>query len=101
MFDSLGVGSVKKNHSSPPSGFRPKEISVGITKESNWSTICPDKSVKRSGSPDDDILNFNSRKRKPKFIKNYTNIEKYIIFGVNNFVRDVKNKKFPSKKYSY
>ena len=49
----------------------------------------------------DDILNFNSKNRKPKFIKNYTNIEKNIIVSVDNFVKEVKNKKFPSKKYSY
>jgi 3-methyl-2-oxobutanoate hydroxymethyltransferase len=49
----------------------------------------------------DDILNLGSNKKKPKFIKTYTNIENNIIKAVNNFVKEVKRKKFPSKKYSY
>ena len=49
----------------------------------------------------DDILNFNSKIKKPKFIKNYTNIEKNINKAIKNFVKDVKSKNFPSKKYSY
>ena len=49
----------------------------------------------------DDILNFNSDMKKPKFIKNFTNIEKTISKAVNNFVKSVKNKKFPLKKHSY
>ncbi len=49
----------------------------------------------------DDILNFNSSYKKPKFVKNYTNIEINIIDAVNRFVEEVKNKKFPSLKYSY
>ncbi len=49
----------------------------------------------------DDILNFESGITKPKFIKTYTNIEKNIISAVKNFTKEVKNKKFPSKRYSY
>ncbi len=49
----------------------------------------------------DDILNLNSNNNKPKFIKNFTNIEKEIIKAVKNFAKEVKNKNFPSKKYSY
>jgi len=49
----------------------------------------------------DDILNFDSKNKKPKFIKNYTNIENTIVKAVNNFTKDVKNKNFPSKNYSY
>ena len=49
----------------------------------------------------DDILNLNPSSKKPKFIKSYTNIEKNIIKAVNTFVKEVKNKNFPSKKYSY
>ncbi len=49
----------------------------------------------------DDILNLNSNTNKPKFIKTYTNIEKNIIRAVKNFTKEVKNKKFPSKKQSY
>ena len=49
----------------------------------------------------DDILNLNSNNKKPKFIKSYTDIEKNIIKAVNIFAKEVKNKNFPSKKYSY
>ena len=49
----------------------------------------------------DDIINLDSSNYKPKFIKTYTNIESNIINAVKNFTKDVKNKKFPSKKYSY
>ncbi len=49
----------------------------------------------------DDILNLNSKNKKPKFVKKYTNIEKIILEAVKNFSKEVKNKKFPSKKYSY
>ena len=49
----------------------------------------------------DDILNFNSNIKKPKFIKNFTNVEKPISKAVNIFIKSVKNKKFPLKKHSY
>ena len=49
----------------------------------------------------DDIINLDSSNYKQKFIKTYTNIESNIINAVKNFTKDVKNKKFPSKKYSY
>ena len=49
----------------------------------------------------DDIINLDSNNYKPKFIKTYTNIEVNIIKAVKNFTKEVKNKKFPSKKNSY
>ena len=49
----------------------------------------------------DDIINLDSSNYKPKFIKTYTNIKSNITNAVKNFTKDVKNKKFPSKKYSY
>ncbi len=49
----------------------------------------------------DDMLSLDTRNKKPKFLKTYTNIEKNIIKAVDNFTNEVKNKKFPSKKYSY
>ena len=49
----------------------------------------------------DDVLNFNSNNKKPKFVKNFTNIEKIIVKGVNKFVKEVLSKKFPSSKQSY
>tara|TARA_B000000475_G_C15933839_1_gene421927 strand:- start:9 stop:800 length:792 start_codon:yes stop_codon:yes gene_type:complete len=49
----------------------------------------------------DDILNLNSHNKKPKFVKNYINIEKNIDKAVKRFAKEVINKNFPSKKYSY
>ena len=49
----------------------------------------------------DDILNFNSKNTKPKFVKSFVNIENYVVNAINKFVEDVKNKKFPSPKHSY
>ena len=49
----------------------------------------------------DDILNFNSKNKKPKFVKSYTNIEKNIDKAVKRFAKEVLKKSFPSKKYSY
>ena len=49
----------------------------------------------------DDIINLDSNSYKPKFIKTYTNIRVNIINAVKKFTKDVKNKKFPTKKYSY
>ena len=49
----------------------------------------------------DDIINLDANNYKPKFIKTYIHINKHIINAVKSFTKDVKNKKFPSKKYSY
>ena len=49
----------------------------------------------------DDMLNFNSKIKKPKFVKKYTSIENSIIRAINRFAKEVKNKKFPSVKNSY
>jgi len=49
----------------------------------------------------DDVLNFNSKNKKPKFVKNFINIENNIIRAINLFVKEVKSKKFPSNKKSY
>lgn len=49
----------------------------------------------------DDILNFNSNIKKPKFVKNFVNIEISISKAINNFVRSVKKRKFPLRKHSY
>ena len=49
----------------------------------------------------DDILNFNSDIKKPKFVKNFTNIEENISKAVKKFAITVKNKKFPLQKHSY
>ena len=49
----------------------------------------------------DDILNFNSIIKKTKFVKNYINIENYIINAVNKFVKEVIDRKFPTMKHAY
>lgn len=49
----------------------------------------------------DDVLNFNSDIKKPKFVKNFTNIEASVSKAVKNFAKSVKNKKFPLQKHSY
>ena len=49
----------------------------------------------------DDLLNLDSESKKPKFVKNFINIEKFILKAVEEYVKDVKKKKFPSKKNSY
>tara|TARA_B100000575_G_scaffold190872_1_gene153969 strand:- start:10679 stop:11473 length:795 start_codon:yes stop_codon:yes gene_type:complete len=49
----------------------------------------------------DDILNLSLNKNKPKFVKKYFNLKNIYNIAINNFVKDVKNKKFPSKKNSY
>ena len=49
----------------------------------------------------DDIINLDSSNYKPRFIKTYIHIDKDIINAVKNFTKEVKSKKFPSKKYSY
>ena len=49
----------------------------------------------------DDLLNFNSKIKKPKFVKNYINIEKKIGNAIDKFVKEVKGKKFPTSKQSY
>ena len=49
----------------------------------------------------DDLLNLDSDSKKPKFVKNFINIEKYILRAVEAYIKDVKKKKFPSNKNSY
>ena len=48
-----------------------------------------------------DILNIDSMENKPKFVKKYLNLNHIISSAVEKYVNEVKNKKFPSKKYSY
>ena len=49
----------------------------------------------------DDVLNFNSKSKKPKFVKSFINIENDVISAINLFIKKVKSKKFPSNKQSY
>ncbi len=47
----------------------------------------------------DDILGLTNAKI--KFVKKYTNIRKIINLAVSKFKKEVKSKKYPTKKYSY
>ena len=47
----------------------------------------------------DDLIGLNSTKI--RFVKKFINIKKYINIGLKNFSKDVKLKKYPTKKHSY
>ena len=47
----------------------------------------------------DDLIGLNITSI--KFVKSFCNIRKHIEFAVKKFKQDVKNKKYPSRKYSY
>jgi 3-methyl-2-oxobutanoate hydroxymethyltransferase len=47
----------------------------------------------------DDILGLTQSKI--KFVKKYIDLRRYIREGISKFAKEVKNKKYPSKKYSY
>ena len=49
----------------------------------------------------DDLINLSANNKYPKFVKNYLNVNVLIKKAVRNFVKEVKNKTFPSKKYTY
>ena len=49
----------------------------------------------------DDILGLDVSRKKPKFVKSFTNIEKVIGKAIKGFVKEVRSKKFPSNKHSY
>ena len=82
-------------------------ISLAVSKKITESLLIPTIGIGASKYCDgqvlviDDILSLDSNNKKPKFIKSYINLEKKIIRAINNFSKEVKNKKFPSKKHSY
>jgi len=49
----------------------------------------------------DDIINIDNQKHSPKFLKKYFNFNKLAKKAIKKFSKEVKEKKFPSKKYSY
>ena len=49
----------------------------------------------------DDLINLSTNIKKPKFVKNYINFRKIVSSAVKNYNREVKLKKFPSKKFTY
>ena len=49
----------------------------------------------------DDLINLSFSNHTPKFVKNYMDFRKIGRNAVKKFVKEVKNRRFPSKKYSY
>ena len=49
----------------------------------------------------DDLINLKIGKKKPKFVKKFLDFEKLLKNAVKKFSQEVREKKFPSKKYSY
>ncbi len=49
----------------------------------------------------DDLINLSTNDKKPRFVKNYLNFNKIANNVVKKYNREVKLKKFPSKKFTY
>ena len=49
----------------------------------------------------DDLIKIDKKQYFPKFVKNYLNFDELASNAVKKFSTDVRQKKFPSKKYSY
>ena len=49
----------------------------------------------------DDLIKIDKEQYFPKFVKNYLNFDELASNAVKKFSTDVRQKKFPSKKYSY
>ena len=49
----------------------------------------------------DDLIKIDKKQYFPKFVKNYLNFDDLASDAVKKFCTDVRQKKFPSKKYSY
>ena len=82
-------------------------VSLDAAKKITMSLFIPTIGIGSSKNCDgqvlviDDLLNLNSKNKKPKFVKSFTNIENNILKAVRGFVKEVKNKKFPSRNKSY
>ena len=76
-------------------------LSKKITKELKIPTIGIGSSVNCDGQVlvTDDLIGLNLTSI--KFVKKFYNIRKHITASVRKFVKEVKNKKYPSKKFSY
>lgn len=78
-----------------------KNLSKSITKKLKIPTIGIGASIDCDGQVlvTDDILGLT--KSKIKFVKEYTNLRKYISSAAKQFRLDVVNKKYPDKKHLY
>ena len=72
-----------------------------ITKELKIPTIGIGSSVNCDGQVlvTDDLIGLNLTSI--KFVKSFCNVRKHINLAVKKFIKEVKNKKYPSKKFSY
>ena len=72
-----------------------------ITKELKIPTIGIGSSANCDGQVlvTDDLIGLNLTSI--KFVKNFCNVRKHINLAVKKFIKEVKNKKYPSKKFSY
>ena len=78
-----------------------KSLAKEITSSVKIPTIGIGSSINCDGQVlvTDDLLGLNDTNF--KFLKKYSNLKKVINTAVFNFKKEVKNKKFPTKKYSY
>ena len=72
-----------------------------ITKELKIPTIGIGSSANCDGQVlvTDDLIGLNLTSI--KFVKRFYNIRKHINLAIKKFIKEVKNKKYPSKKFSY
>ena len=77
------------------------DLSKEITRKVTIPTIGIGSSNKCDGQilVTDDILGLTQSKI--KFVKKYIDLRRYIREGISKFAKEVKSKKYPSKKYSY
>jgi len=80
----------------------PKQIAQIITKELNIPTIGIGAGVNCDGQVlvTHDLLGLVSR-HKPKFIKNYVNLNEGILTGIKEFKKEVDEGRFPGPEHSY
>ncbi len=77
------------------------QIAKQITKDLKIPTIGIGSSVHCDGQVlvTDDLIGLNETNI--KFVKKFANIKRYINLGLKNFAQAVKNKRYPTRKYSY
>lgn len=80
-----------------------EKLAKKVTEEIAIPTIGIGASVKCDGQVlvTNDILNLSSELKKPKFVKEYINLEPYIKKAIKNYSVEVLNKKFPKNKNTY
>jgi len=77
------------------------QIAKQITNDLKIPTIGIGSSVHCDGQVlvTDDLIGLNETNI--KFVKKFANIKRYINLGLKNFAQAVKNKRYPTRKYSY